>query len=175
MKRTMKQLLAATTLLYVTAGSANADVIESFRADDGADEFVTRYVLRDFDIAEESTLLDGMGQVRSGTIDINDGRNELRLRLARSVSCDGQICPAVMPTDTEIVLPIDHMAPDACGGLQIVAESEAGRVVVNDTNGNRCGGQQLLTVIKRVQVTVTEQGREGEQVSRMTGALLLAR
>ncbi len=165
--------------LLLTASHARADVIFSFTTGNGENRFVPRYTLTDFHIASASTQLNGMGSVVSGTIEINEGTNELRIKLERDMNCpNGMVCPAVMPTPTVITLPIRSFETNICGGRTILAErnvqlAQGGltRVEVQDLNGQRCGSGALLTVIKRVKVTFTEQGLNdrGEVMSVLGG------
>lgn len=182
MKMLTKQILAASALLLLTAGSASADMISSFTTE-GPNEFVARYKLQNFQISTDSVRLRGNGKIESGLVEINEGTNELRLTLNRSTNCaPGMFCTAVMPATTVILLPIRHIGQDACGVLSILAERniqmvDGGmtRIEVLDTNGSRCGGRSLLTVIKQVKVIVTEQGprHRDEVMSVLRGTALV--
>ena len=179
--KTMQTLLALV-ILTLTAGQARAEVIFSFTSGNGPNQFVPRYTLTNFNIASASSQLRGLGAVVSGSVEINEGTNELRLKLERQMICpEGMMCPAVMPTPTSITLPIRHIGTTICGGMEIVAErnvqlAQGGltRVEVQDLGGSRCGGAALLTVVKRVKVTVTEQGLgdRGEVISVLSGNVI---
>ena len=164
----MKAILAITTLLILTAGSAQADVL-TITAPGAKNEFVTRYSLDSFKIASDSLRLNGQGVVSNGTIEINEGSNELRITLNRRTSCPtGMMCAAVMPAPTIITLPIRGIHSNPCGGITIIAERnlqlvDGGllRVEVQDANGgfNSCGGNaDDITFVKRVKVLVSERG-----------------
>ena len=180
----MKKLLKIAVLLaFTTAASAQADImIPTSVTGSGPNQFVKRYALNSFNVATASTRLRGLGEIDAGSIEINEGTNELRLHLDRSLRCEANMmCPAVMPTPTEITLRIRHIENNICGGLTFVAERNLAlvdgglvRIEVQDLNGSRCGGSSLLAVQKRVKVIVTEQGSHDreEVISVLSGTIL---
>jgi len=179
-----KNTLAIAALLVLTAGSAKAETISSFAIGSGPNKFVKRYSLNSFNIATDSTRLRGIGEIESGTVEINEGTNELRLHLDRKLECgENMPCLTVMPNPTVITLPIQHMESNDCGGLTIIAERnlqlvDAGltRIELQDLNGTRCNTSSLLAVVKRVKVVVLEQGvRDRSDVMSVMSGLPLAR
>ncbi len=182
----MKNFLKIAALLVLTTGTASlpaqADIlIPTSVTGIGPNKFVKRYTLNSFNIATDSIRLSGMGEVESGSVEINEGTNELRLHLERNINCAAdQMCIAVMPAPTVITLRIQQMERNICGGLTIIAERnlqlvDGGvlRVEVQDMNGSRCGSSSLLTVMKKIKVVVTEQGLRdrSEVMSVMSGSV----
>lgn len=176
----MKNFLKIAALLALTAGTAQADILIPATVNANVpNKFVKRYTLNSFNIATDSIRLHGMGEIQSGSIEINEGTNELRLHLNRALNCPSNaMCPAVMPSPTTITLRISLMERNICGGLTIVAERnlqlvDGGltRIEVQDMNGSRCGGSALLPVMKPIKVIVSEQGLRdrAEVMSVMSG------
>jgi hypothetical protein len=172
-------LLALALLLTATAARAGHPLTPAFEG--ASSEFVKRYELTSFNIATDSLRLQGVGEVESGTVEINEATKQLRIVLNRRLECEaGMLCPAVMPFPTMITLPIRHTETNICGGLTLVAERNLQlvdrgfiRVEVQDMAGTRCAGSDLLAVVRKVKVIVTEEGMRDrrEVMSVMSGSL----